>query len=92
MEERGGEGRGGTKERGLGKSEAGSDRVGRWKREGKVKEEEGVKEGVTERGKEGGELGEGRRRGFHIGFFEKGKSSDAPHLPGNSVYYQCFDS
>ena len=31
--------------------------------------------------------------GFHTGFFEKGgKSSDAPHLPGNSAYYQCFDS
>ena len=29
------------------------------------------------------------------GFFEKGRGggpSGAPHLPGNSAYYQCFDS
>ena len=31
--------------------------------------------------------------GFHIGCFEKGgKSSDSPHLPVNSAYYQCFDN
>ena len=31
--------------------------------------------------------------GFHTGFLEKGvKPSGAPHLPGNSAYYQYFDS
>ena len=34
------------------------------------------------------------RSGFHTGFLEKGggggKSSDAPHLPGNSAYYKIM--
>ena len=29
--------------------------------------------------------------GFHTGFFEK-ETIWHPHLPGNSAYYQCFDS
>ena len=31
-------------------------------------------------------------QGFIQDFSKReGKSSDAPHLPGNSAYYQCFD-